>query len=738
MKIDQRLKTLPYTKLSGLGWRVICGLGLAVMFCALTAPAFAQANADKSDASAPKTPPGISQIQHIVFLIKENRSFDNYFGTYPGAYGATSGPISNGTIVPLSHQSGATLSDPGHQYFDAINSIDNGKMDAFDLLSLGNVQGQILPMSQLQQSDIPNYWAYAQNFVLADMMFSSLPSGTFPNHLYAVANDSDGTFTTPNTTSKGDWGCDAPKTVTVEQENVKGVVNAVYPCFSYKTLADELQAAGISWKYYAPPKGVNGYSYSTLNSFTQFRNTTLWTTNVVDYDSFASDVAAGTLPAVSWLSPGRIQSEHPPQDFCPGEDWTVTQINAIMANPTLWNSTAIFITWDDFGGFYDHIVPPARDKFPLGPRIPLLIISPYVKSGYISHTQYEFASVLRFIEERFGLAPLGDRDKTANDTSDSFNFSQAPLSPLILTPRTCSLAPTSTVNVGYQTVGTSSQVYPVEFTNPSSTQTITMTSITTTGDFKAASLCGPKVTTLNNCSINITFTPTAAGTRTGTMVITDSDPSSPQTVTLTGQGTELSQSASKLNFTGTPIGSTSAPKVVTLQNLGTSPITISQVQATGAYAETDKCVGSLLGGASCTVSVFFKPLMSGSSFGAVYITTDGPGSPQVINLTGTSSALSFNPPQLTFAAQSIGTTSEPQTITIKNNTATAVVMGTIAIQGPFAQTNTCSPNILGNGTCTITVTYTPTASGAQTGTVKTLAADFLSPFTSKLTGTGQQ
>ena len=140
----------------------------------------------------------------------------------------------------------------------------------------------------------------------------------------------------------------------------------MYPCFSTKTLADELQAAGISWKYYAPPKGVNGYSYSTLNSFTQFRNTTLWTTNIADYETFESDVTSGNLPAVSWLSPGRIQSEHPPQDFCPGEDWTVQQINAIMSNPTLWNSTAIFRHLGRLRGLLRSCCPPCARSIPLG------------------------------------------------------------------------------------------------------------------------------------------------------------------------------------------------------------------------------------------------------------------------------------------------------------------------------------------------------------------------------------
>jgi phospholipase C len=737
MKIDSRRSLCRVARAFRFASLAIGGISIALMLCSLNNLAVASDINDKSEkASMKQQPAGINQIQHIVFMIKENRTFDNYFGTYPGANGATSGSISNGTVVPLVHLTGATLSDPGHQIFDARAAIDGGKMDGFDLLSLGNVQGQILPMSQLHQADIPNYWAYAQNFVLADMMFSALPSGTFPNHLYAVANDSNGTFTTPNETSKGDWGCDAPTFVSVAQEDSSGVVNQVYPCFSYTTLADELQSAGISWKFYAPPKGVNGYSYSTLNSFTQFRNTSLWNTNVVDYQTFASDAASGKLPAVSWLSSGRIQSEHPPQDFCPGEDWTVEQINAIMSGP-LWNSTAIFITWDDFGGFYDHVVPPARDQFPLGPRVPMLIISPFTKKGYISHTQYEFGSVLRFIEERFGLQALGFRDSTANDTTDSFDFTQTPLPPLILTPRSCKLVPTSTVNVGYQSINTPSQPYAVQFTNPSTTQKITINSISTTGDFTATNTCPTTVPFLTNCGINVTFTPTATGIRKGTLVINDSDPSSPQTVNLIGQGTPLSQSATRLNFGQTPIGATSAPQVVTLKNLGVRTLTISQVQATGDYKQTNTCIGPLAAGASCTIAVTLNPVVAGSLFGSIFITTGAGASPLVVTLVGTSSALTFKPQQITFAPLLVGNTSPPKIITISNVTSTPVTVGTISIGGPFKQTNTCEPSIPGDGSCTISVTYTPTAKGTQKGNITTTASDYRSPFNTNLTGTGQ-
>jgi phospholipase C len=139
---------------------------------------------------------------------------------------------------------------------------------------------------------------------------------------------------------------------------------------------------------------------------------------------------------VSWLLPPGEYSEHPPGSMCEGENWTASVLNAVMQGPD-WNSTAVFVTWDDFGGFYDHVAPPQVDQFGLGPRVPLLIISPYAKAGYVSHTVYEHTSVLKFIETRYGLKALTSRDAAANNMLDSFNFAQAPQAPLLLQPRTC-------------------------------------------------------------------------------------------------------------------------------------------------------------------------------------------------------------------------------------------------------------------------------------------------------------
>ncbi len=382
------------------------------------------------------TPP-LDAIQHVVFIIKENRTFDNYFGTFPGADGATHGTISTGQVIPLGHTPDQTPRDICHDWSCAILAIDGGKMDKFDLEALGhagacNVNGDYLCYTQVTQQDIPNYFAYAQNFVLADRMFSSLHGPSFPNHLYTVAADSGGAIGNPSSGA----GCDSDDTAFVQVIDSSGNYSRQYPCFDFETLADSLQNAGISWKYYAPQKGENGYKWSALDAIKHIRNSSLWTDDVVPHTQFVSDAQSGQLPAVSWLVTNEETSEHPPFSTCQGENWTVQQLNALMQGPA-WNSTAVFLTWDDFGGFYDHVPPANLDRYGLGPRVPLIIISPYAKKGFISHTNYEFSSFLRFVELRWGLKALTERDTKANDMTDSFNFTQQPLPPLVLQTRTC-------------------------------------------------------------------------------------------------------------------------------------------------------------------------------------------------------------------------------------------------------------------------------------------------------------
>ncbi len=475
-------------------------------------------------------------IQQIVFIVKENRSFDNYFGTYPGANGATSATYSTGQTLPLEHEPDPTTSDLCHTWFCAKASIDNGKMDQFDA-NAKFVSPGFQAMSEYTQNDLPNYWAYANNFVLADNMFSSLVGPSFPNHLYTIAATSADAISNPN--SGGVWGCDSPSNAAVQVLNpTTGQISSAFPCFDVQTLADNLDAAGISWRYYAPSSGQPGYEWSSYDAIRHIRFGNDWSAHVVPTSQFVTDAAAGTLPQVSWLVTGSF-SEHPASLACAGENWTVSQLNALMQGPQ-WNSTAVFLAWDDYGGFYDHVVPPTSDSFGLGLRVPMLIISPYARPGYISHTQYEFASILKFIEERFALPTLTNRDTAANDTLDSFNFNQVPLPPLVLTQRKCSqpapvtLSATS-LTFGSQSVGTTSTPATVTLTNNQS-KTLNLTLITANGDAVQTNTCGTSLAPGASCTLSVSFTPTAKGTRFGIIVITDDAASSPQTITLSGTG----------------------------------------------------------------------------------------------------------------------------------------------------------------------------------------------------------
>jgi phospholipase C len=378
---------------------------------------------------------GLGQIEHIVFIVKENRTFDNLFGTFPGGDGATSGTISTGDVIPLGRTPDRTPRDISHSFQSAVLAIDGGAMDKFDLIPGGNVDGDFLAYTQHTEDDIPNYFRYARNFVLADAFFSSLTGPSFPNHLYTVGAQSGGAINNPNN-SPGVWGCDSPTESRVQVMDDAGRIHPEYPCFDFQTLADGLEAQGISWKYYAPGQGQSGYIWSALDAIAHIRLTSLWDQHVVPTSQFVQDALSGNLPAVSWVVVGSGKSEHPPASVCVGENWTVEQLNAVMQGPE-WNSTVVFLTWDDFGGFYDHVPPPVVDNFGFGPRVPLLIISPWAKPGYVTHTTLEFSSVLKFVEQRFGLDALTARDSQSNDMLDSFDFTQDPLPPLILSTRQC-------------------------------------------------------------------------------------------------------------------------------------------------------------------------------------------------------------------------------------------------------------------------------------------------------------
>lgn len=385
-------------------------------------------------------------IKHIVIMDKENRSFDSMFGTFPGANGATTYSDPQGNIHPLNHQPDHLLNDLGHNHPNAIQAYDGGKMDKFSKVS-GAIQNGIDESdSQFYQSDIPNYWKYAQTFTLNDNFFSTITGSSFPNHLFSIAGEDANVDAPPQ--GSGGWGCDASSNTTVEERAPDGTLTYVFPCFDFMTLGDLLDQAQLSWKYYAPGHGTGGYVWSSYDAIKHIRFGPDWTTHVVPYTQFATDAASGNLPSVSWLvEPGKL-SDHPPHSICAGENWTVQQINAVMSNPQLWASTAIILTWDDWGGFYDHVAPAAgpNPQIEYGFRVPAIIISPYAKAGFVDHTFYSFPSMLKFAEDLFGLPSLTTLDGQANNMFNSFNFTQTPLPPLVLQQRSCPAAPTINYN----------------------------------------------------------------------------------------------------------------------------------------------------------------------------------------------------------------------------------------------------------------------------------------------------
>jgi phospholipase C len=374
--------------------------------------------------SAEKRAPArdLSAIQHIVLLVKENHTFDNYFGTFPGADGVRTGLTSRGDTVPLVPTPDSGLAGELCNSWDcSILAINGGLMNNFDLTDGGGLGAY----TQATEQDIPYYWAYARHFALADRYFTSIHGPSLPNYLYMVAAQSGGVI--DNGTSQSGEACNGAQIGAVTVVDARGRRSQQAPCFDLPSLPDRLIAAGISWRYYVSSGGA----------MILLRNSEYWQSDYAPNQQFIRDAQSGNLPAMSWVfGDGAEVSEEPPNSICKGENWSVQALNAVMQGPD-WNSTVVFLTWDDFGGFYDHVAPPQVDQFGLGPRVPLLIISPFVKPGSISHTVYEHSSILKFVETRFHLQPLTARDRDANDMLDSFDFQESPLAPLILQAREC-------------------------------------------------------------------------------------------------------------------------------------------------------------------------------------------------------------------------------------------------------------------------------------------------------------
>jgi phospholipase C len=682
-------------------------------------------------------PPGMGKISHIVFLIKENRTFDTYFGTFPGANGVTTGKISTGQVIPLGHTPDRTPHDMGHSWPAALTAMDNGQMDQFDLIPNGTVNGDYQTYTQFTEQDIPNYFAYARQFVLSDNTFSSLKGASFANHLYMIAGTSGGAIGLPTVIHRpGAWGCDGQPGTTVSVMAEDGVISNEFPCFDFPTLGDSLNNNfNRTWKSYSPSLGESGYQWEAYDAVNHVRNSALWKDHVVSWKQFVIDAAAGKLPAVSWVITDGNTSEHPPASTCAGENETVSQLNALMQGPD-WASTAVFLTWDDFGGFYDHVPPPGVDQYGYGPRVPMIIISPYAKPGYISHTLYTFESVAKFIEERFAMPPLTNRDANANDMLDSFNFFQKPNPPLILQTRACPLLSTTNLKFGNTPINSTSLADVATLTNLRTTG-LHISSLSVTGDF-ALNACALRTLNPNtNCALNVTFKPTATGIRTGTLTVVDDDPSSPQVVKLVGMGSVVKVTPTGINFPHMGIlGTKSAPVNVTLANTGTSPLSISKIVTRGDYTQTNKCGSTLAAGASCKISVVFAPTISGIRAGNLSIYSNDAGSPQILTLVASSTAANLVPTALTFPAQKVGTSSGSLPVNLTNAGNVPLIIGSALATGDFSQNNNCPSSLLPNGSCTFSITFSPSATGTRTGSISISDNDGSSPQAINLSGTG--
>jgi len=373
-------------------------------------------------------------IKHVVFLIKENRSFDNLFGTFPGVDGATSANDA-GTIRPLSPgEDQRQLEDVEHCRQCGLDAVNDGSMDGFNI----SPEADRFAFTQMAPEQIPAYWALAEDYVLSDRFFASVLGPSFPNHLFTIAATSGGTVDNPkipantfadrisNGYSKT-WGCDVP-TGYAEVVDAEGEVSRIEPCFDFLTEGDLLNEAGIPWAYYGATNTQYGYIWSAYSAIRRYReHPDRWAEHIRPVDRVIDDIRAGLLPPITWITPRGELSDHPGNEnsFCHGQNWTAEVVNAIAQSPT-WQDTAIFLTWDDWGGFYDHVPPVELDPYGLGIRVPLLTISPYSKEGAVDHRQGEFSSVLRFIEDNWGLSQLTRRDQIAENLAYNFDFTQEP------------------------------------------------------------------------------------------------------------------------------------------------------------------------------------------------------------------------------------------------------------------------------------------------------------------------
>ncbi len=453
-------------------------------------------------------PSDIHKIKHVVVIMQENRSFDSYFGTFPGADGI---PMSNGnpTVCAPDRQTGtcvapyvdhADVNGGGpHSAPNATADINGGKMNGFIGQAISGRKGCLDAtnpactnssepdvMGYHTQSDIPNYWSYAKDFVLQDHMFEPNSSWSLPAHLFLVSewsayctqHDNPSSCTNNLQTEPNEQPANVPAYYNGEAGATTPGTDG-QPIYAWTDLTYLLYKSHVSWGYYVvsgtEPDCENDAAVSCAPVPQNANTPGIWNPlpwfdtvqadhqlgNVQSVDKFYRAASAGQLPAVSWVVPSGEVSEHPPAPVSYGQSYVTSLINAVMRSPD-WDSTAVFLAWDDWGGFYDHVVPPTVDQNGYGLRVPGLVISPYAKAGYIDHQTLSFDAYDKFIEDDFlggqRIDPASDgrpdprpdvreSEKILGNLIEDFDFSQRPRPPVILPVHpatTLTAAPTAT------------------------------------------------------------------------------------------------------------------------------------------------------------------------------------------------------------------------------------------------------------------------------------------------------
>jgi|HubBroStandDraft_1064217.scaffolds.fasta_scaffold09059_3 phospholipase C len=417
-------------------------------------------------------------VQHIFIIDQENRAFDSYFGTYCTTLGPYCSMTSIGTptapapcepynltmpamgcVGPYADPPGMTMTeDIGHAWQNAHAAYNNGAMNGF-LSALG---GNPLAMGYYTNATIPLYWDWAEEYGLGDMFFSSAMSYSLPNHWLIVSGSA------PNASYYGSNFTNPDGSISLTGTQYLDEAN------NTTTLADEMMGTSISWKYYdyaLPPNTynqaiANGSTWKYWNAYAAQARTyaPAMASHFVPNTQLFTDLAAGNAPNVSWVIGAATESEHPPYDILAGENWTASVVNAIEKS-SIWNTSVIFLTWDDYGGFYDSVVPPQVNQYGYGFRVPLIVIGPYVQENYVDSTVGSFSSLVKFVEVRYNLPATGFLDGISNPLLNFFNFSQAPRAPLVIDVQAKGLQYPLPLQV------TSSNMYKMDWSPPRSLPT---------------------------------------------------------------------------------------------------------------------------------------------------------------------------------------------------------------------------------------------------------------------------